>query len=88
MSKIIQFNKGNEEEHSCPVCDLAFEYMNLVVDAESPEQLFEMLSELIHEAMDLGVISYLHQEISHKEELLDRLTYSCCDEECDCDCEE
>jgi hypothetical protein len=41
MSKIIQFKGQDEEQHSCPTCDLVWSYLGEVIDSESPEELFE-----------------------------------------------
>lgn len=82
MTKIIQFNKQPEEQHSCPTCDLVLSYIDEIADSESPEELFELLSELVEEAKDLGVASYLAAEIDSKIELFEHLTGECgCEEE-------
>jgi hypothetical protein len=88
MSKIIQFKGNEEEQHSCPTCDLILEHMEYVLDAESPEQLFEALSELVHDAKDLGLKEYLIHELDAKAALLDHLEYGCDCEECNCEDEE
>jgi len=80
MAKIIQFNSENEESHSCPTCDLILNYIEEIVNAETPEQLWESLEELVLDAKDLGVKEYLIHDIDSKVELLEYLENSC-----DCD---
>lgn len=88
MTKIIQFNQGNKEEHCCPNCDLVLSYIGEVIESESPEELFEVLSELVLEAKELGLKEYLIAELEAKVELLDQLEYGC-DGNCeDCNCDE
>lgn len=74
MSKIIQF-KNEQEEHCCPSCDLAEEYMDYVIDTETPSELFSVLRDLVQEAKDLGVKDYLVHELESKSNLLDYLEY-------------
>jgi hypothetical protein len=85
MSKIIQFKGNEEEQHSCPTCDLILEHMAYVMDAESTEELFDALSELVQDAKDLGLKEYLVHELNTKVALLDHLEYGCCEEDCDCE---
>jgi hypothetical protein len=86
-NKIIQFNKSVEEEEcECPSCDLAHEYLEYCKLADTEEELFNVLRELISDAGDLELRNYLQQEIVAKTEILDDLTYSTCEcEECDCE---
>jgi hypothetical protein len=89
MSKIIQFKGQDEEQHSCPTCDLVWSYLGEVIDSESPEELFEALSGLVSEAKDLGLKEYLVAELDAKAELLDILEGNCCDcDECCGQCED
>jgi hypothetical protein len=85
MSKIVQFNKGNdEEENCCETCDLVREHMTYVMDYESPEELFVILREFAEEAKKLALMEYLIAELDAKVKLLDHLEYGC-DEDCDCE---
>jgi hypothetical protein len=83
MSKIVQFNKGNvEEESCCETCDLVREHMTYVIDAESPQELFDVLREFAEELKKLGLKEYLVKELDAKVELLDYLEYGCdCEDE-------
>jgi hypothetical protein len=88
MSKIIEFKgKEEQEQHSCDVCDLAYEYLEYCIDAESPEELFEILSDLINEAKVLGMKQLLINQVNQSMELLDELHGVCDCEDC-CESEE
>lgn len=83
MTKIIQFrNESQEEKHSCPTCDLVWEFVEYTKEAESEEELFEILSALANESKNLGVKEFLVFDIDNKIHLLDHLDGEHC-EECD-----
>lgn len=84
MSKIIQFKNNQPEQCECDPCQLAREYVEYCKLADSEEELFDILRELISDASDLELQNYLQQEIVAKGQLLDHLVYGCCDGECDC----
>lgn len=82
MADIIPFNNEPEEEqHQCETCDLVWEHMEYLFYAESEEQKFEILSELVHEAKKLGMKELLVTQIDSKIALLDHLDGCCEDEE-------
>jgi hypothetical protein len=82
---VVPFNNGEEpEQYSCPTCDLVLEFMSYVVETESSDELFEVLSGLVNEAKDLGVKEYLVHEIDSKIALFEHLEHGCCDEDCEC----
>lgn len=83
MSKVIQFNnQQSEEQHSCPMCDMIWEFMGYCKEAESEEELFEILSGLTEEAKALGQKELLVSQVNQSMELLDHIYGTC-----DCDCE-
>lgn len=83
--KIVPF-KGKdeqpEEQHSCETCDLAFEFMQYAFEVESPEEMFEVMSDLIHEAKKLGQKELLIAQVNQNFNMLDQL------DGLDCDCED
>jgi hypothetical protein len=83
---VVPFNNGNEEEPEscCETCDLTLETLSYVIDAESTQELFDVLREFAEECKRVGIKEYLISELDSKAELLDILEYGCCDEECDC----
>jgi hypothetical protein len=78
---IIPFNNGNEEEHHCPTCDLIHEFMVYILDADSAEEIFGIVTGLVKEAKDLGLKEYLAHEIDSKIALFEHLENGCCEEE-------
>jgi hypothetical protein len=83
---IYPFNKGNEEEPEscCELCDLTIETIGYVIEAETTEDLFNVLREFAEECKRVGIKEYLISELDSKAELLDHLEYGCSDEDCDC----
>lgn len=80
---IYPFNKGNDEEHEscCPFCELTDEFLKYAIEAESVNEMREILRDLVSEASKLGMLEMLQQEISHKAELMDILIYGEDDED-------
>jgi hypothetical protein len=77
MADIYEFkNSSNEDEDcTCEYCQLAEEYIPYVVETKSPQELFNVLRELISEASNLTVIDFLEREIENNVELVHRLKY-------------
>jgi hypothetical protein len=95
MSKVIQFNNKNQEEQEscCEYCDLTLEFMDYAKQCDNEEELFNVMRNFANEVSVVALKQYLEHELSHKVELLDSLTYGCCEDECDgccgeCDCED
>lgn len=90
MTKIIQFkNETQQEVHECPTCNLVWEFLEYAKEADTQEELFEILSGLANEAKDLGIKEFLVHDIDNKVQILRHLDNGHCDcEECcdDCDC--
>lgn len=82
MSKLFKFN---EEDCECPQCELVEGYTELILDAESVEELKHFLSLAIEDAVELGFKQALLADINHKVKVLDSFD-ECefCDDECDC----
>lgn len=76
---IIPFNNGNEDSESCcPQCDIAHEFVYIVLDTlenGTVEDLFGVLRGLVEEAGKLSLIEYLEHELDHKSQLIDTLIY-------------
>lgn len=75
MSNIIDFNKNNEEHCECPLCELTNEFLEYAVEAESKEELFDILREMTSEASKLGMLEILQQQIQNNAEFMDSLIY-------------
>lgn len=87
MTKQIKFM---QDEHSCPTCDLVIEHIEGISESNSPEELFDRLLELVHEAQHQAVVDFLGNEIESKIGLFKALTGQdtcecdqCCEECCD-----
>lgn len=82
---VIPFNNEEEQDYCpCPSCDLINEFIPYVIDAESPQELFEVLNDFLHEAKTLGIKEILTRQINASINLIDSLDGCCDDEECDC----
>jgi hypothetical protein len=81
VGKLYKFNNNEDEECMCPFCELAQEFTSYIAEAESYEEILNILRDLVAESSKLGLIQYLQQEISHNADLLDHLIYSCNDED-------
>jgi hypothetical protein len=76
MGKVYNFDNKNEETESCcPFCDLAEEFTIYVSQAESNDEVFEILRSLVSEASKLTLIDFLQKEIQNNADLLDHLLY-------------
>jgi hypothetical protein len=82
MADIYNFNNNsNEEESCCKYCDLAKDYASVIKYAETDEQLFELVREVISIAGDLTLIDYLRSENIANEGLISHLINGSCQEE-------
>ncbi|WP_133120604.1 hypothetical protein [Heyndrickxia camelliae] len=77
MTKLINFIQ-DQEEFCCPTCELVSKYVEIAKQAESEEDLFDILSNLIDESRLIDIKQKLIHEIHYKMDLLEKL-------ECDCD---
>lgn len=88
MSNIYKFNK-EEQEHSCPTCDLVEEYFSYAIEADSKSELYNIIEAVVQEAKELGMKDVLSQRITSDFHLLKHLEGEhcdiCCEDE-DCDC--
>lgn len=85
MSKIIEFKK-QEEVCECPFCGLVEDYIDLVADSESYDELRAILKGLVTDANDLAIYHFVSQEVEQKIQLLDCINGTCdCEDECDLD---
>jgi hypothetical protein len=75
MSNIINFNKDTEEQCECSLCQLANEFLEYAVEAESKDELFNVLREMVSEAYKQGMLEVLQQQIQANVELIDDLLY-------------
>jgi hypothetical protein len=74
MADIYNFNNSNnEEEHCCKYCDLAKDYASMIKYAETDEQLFELVREVISIAGDFTLIDYLISQNESNDNLIDYL---------------
>lgn len=81
MSKLFKFQ--GDESCDCPQCKLVEDYTELLLDADSVEELKYFLSLAIDDAVGLGHRQSLISDIANKMDVLDAM------EECDCGgCEE
>lgn len=73
--KVIPFNKNQEtyEECECPSCDLADEYFAYITIAESDEEIYQTIRELINEAKILGEKEFVQRDIEDKVNYLHHL---------------
>jgi hypothetical protein len=82
MAEIYNFNNNNnEEEHCCKYCDLAKDYVSMIKYAETDEQLFELVREVISIAGDLTLIDYLYSQNESNENLINYLINGECEDE-------
>jgi hypothetical protein len=69
MTKVIQFKREVEQEESCcPYCELVLDHIEGIAESESPQELFELLSQLVNEASHIGSEEFFDDgfEIGHK----------------------
>lgn len=80
---IIKFVK-DEENCECLTCEIVDNYFDAIVEADSEEELFYLLNDLVREGKILGVKEYLIRDIDDKMELFNELSYcDCCEDDCD-----
>lgn len=85
MSKIIKF-KVKEESCDCPFCELVEDYIDIVADSESYDELRAILRGLVADTNDLAIYHFVSQEVEQKIQLLDCINGTCgCEDECDLD---
>jgi hypothetical protein len=89
MADILKFQNGEQSEQPCPCCDLKLEFFQYILEAESKEELLEIVSDLVEEAMVLGKKEMVLTDLRIKSQILDQLEgFSDCDcEICDNSCE-
>jgi hypothetical protein len=77
MAEIYEFkNNSNEnEECTCEYCQLAEEFVSIVAETETPQELFNVLRELISEATRLGIVEFLEKENENNVKLVHSLKY-------------
>lgn len=73
-------NELQEDNHSCPDCDLVLDYFNSVTKADSQEELFAVLSGLVQDAKKMGFKDAIEMYLFNSMNILDQL-----DDECDCE---
>jgi hypothetical protein len=73
------FNFQNEEE-CCPTCKLVSDFTNLILNADSKEEVGELVNDLVGISKEIGWKQALVDDINAKIDTLREL-----DDECDCD---
>lgn len=87
MAKLYKFKEEQETpEFCCPQCELVENYTELLLDAESEEELKQFLSWAIEDAVKLGVKRALTADIENKMSILDDMDKCNC-EDCNEDCD-
>lgn len=74
MGKVYEFN-NNDEQCDCSYCQLTNEFLLYVLDADSPDEVRDILRQLVSEASKLTLIDFLQKEIQNNAALLDHLVY-------------
>ena len=78
MAEIYNFkgkNETEEESCDCKFCELAHEFTSYISDAESFDEVFHILRDLVSEASGLTIIEFLESEIQNNTELVNKLKY-------------
>lgn len=79
MAEIYEFknnsNELEEESCDCKYCQLAHEFTSIISDAESVDEVFHILRDLVSEASGLTIIEFLESEIQNNTELVHKLKY-------------
>jgi hypothetical protein len=80
MSKILKFQE--DENCECPFCDLINEFLQYSIEADTKDELKDILTGLANEARIVGFRDALEQDVRQKIAFLEG-------ESCDCDiCDE
>ncbi len=78
----------NNHEEICPHCELTEAYTNALLEAEDEQEIRDIVSNLVDEAMILGVKDAVMTDIENKMQALKEIEQIMdCDGDCDdCNC--